>query len=146
MTTYRPIMIRIRKHYDQALDEALKVSYEHVHMQAELAISESRQAAAVDAALTESVDLALKLRKQLLYQLAKAEERANEAEAAAAQKNAAVKDAQQQLSHLNRKAYELRQENLRLLHTVKQRSSWAQPAATAKPLERSSASPQASQL
>lgn len=135
MTTYRPIMTRIRKHYDKALDEALKVSFEHVHMQAELAISESRQAQAVDAALTESANLALQLRKQLLQQLATAEERAQEAEAAAVQKNAAVKDAQQQLTHLNRKTYDLRQENLRLLQSLKQRSSWAQMPAAVKRLE-----------
>ena len=33
MTTYRPVLTRIRQQYDAALDEALKVSYEGVHMQ-----------------------------------------------------------------------------------------------------------------
>lgn len=124
MTTYKPVLQRIRNQYDTALDEALKTTYEHIHMRAEIAIADSKQARAVDDALVESADKALKLRDQLLKQLAATEAKALAAEAAADDEEAAAKDALLQLVLLDRKAKELQHDNQRLLLGMQERSSW----------------------
>lgn len=82
----------------------------------------------MDAALTESAELAMKLRRVLLGQVAAAEERAAAQEAEAAAAGAAAKDAAQQLTLLKRKAAELRADNQRLLQGLQQRSSWSPEA------------------
>jgi hypothetical protein len=126
MTTYKPVLQRIRKQYDIALDEALKTTYEHIHMRAEIACADSKEARAVDDALVESADNALKLRDQLLKQLAATEARALAAEAKASDEEAAAKDAQLQLVLLDRKAKELQHDNQQLLLGMQERSSWNQ--------------------
>ena len=94
-------------------------------MRAEIALADSKRAAAVDAALVESADNALKLREQLLAQVAATETAAVAAEATADEKAAAVKDAQRQLLLLQRKATQLQHENHRLLQSMQEGSSWA---------------------
>ena len=88
-------------------------------------MADSQRSAAVDAALVESAEKALKLREELFAQLASTEEAAVASEAQADEKAAAVKDAQRQVLLLDRKAAQLQQENTRLLHTMQEGSSWA---------------------
>ena len=102
-----------------------------MRLQAELSSAEAKQAAAVDEALSESAELAMKLRRVLLGQVAAAEERAVAQETEAMAAAAAGKDAATQLTQLRRKAAELRAENHRLLQSVQQRSSWSPEALAA---------------
>lgn len=38
MTTYRPLLLRIKQAYDPALEDATGSAYDHVHLQAELSM------------------------------------------------------------------------------------------------------------
>jgi Translin-associated factor X-interacting N-terminus len=126
MATYKPVLLNIRRQYDESLDEALKASYERNLLQADLAEAGRKQADAVNLALEECATSALKLRQQMLAQLADTEAKALEAEAAADAAELSAVDAQQQLAHVYRKARELKAENLRLQISMQKASTWAQ--------------------
>ena len=51
MTTYKPILSKIKVEYDAALEDALRSSYDNIHMRASLAVSEAHLQRAVDVAL-----------------------------------------------------------------------------------------------
>lgn len=42
-TTYRPLLMKIKRAYDTALVDALQMLHDNVHMRAELAAQEQRQ-------------------------------------------------------------------------------------------------------
>jgi hypothetical protein len=42
MTTYRPLLLRIKQAYDTALEDAAGSAYDHVHLQTELSLMPQR--------------------------------------------------------------------------------------------------------
>ena len=128
MTTYKYILLTIRKHYDAALDQALKASYSCNMTKAELAVAEDEQGEAVGAALTQCATGALELRKQLLGQLAETEVRTHTAELAAAEAEAAAGNRRLQLQHLQRRARELALDNQSLHAGMQQRCAFPMSA------------------
>jgi hypothetical protein len=42
MTTYRPLLLRIKQAYDAALADAAGSAYDHVHLQTELSLMPQR--------------------------------------------------------------------------------------------------------
>jgi hypothetical protein len=125
MTTYKPILRKIKKQYDMAVEDALKTFFENIHMRSEVSMAEATMDRAVDKALTECADSALILRDQLLCQLAETEARAVAAEEQAARQEAAVQDAKQQLYLLQGKSVELRHENSRLQARMLVKTTWS---------------------
>ena len=135
LTTYKPLLTRLKAEYDAALEDALRSSYENIHMRAALAVSEAQLGKVVDAALQvcvgcarghpaaaqpqpltsarvqESTDGVAQLREDLWDQLAIKEERARATEAEAAQQEANARELRDQLAHLSRKTAELLSEN-----------------------------------
>ena len=51
MTTYKPLLKRIKRQYDRALEDAMKSSFENIHLKSEFAAAESNLSKAVDDAL-----------------------------------------------------------------------------------------------
>lgn len=127
MTTYKPLLMRIKHEYDIALEDALKSSYQNIQMRAELTDAQIQQAKSVESALQESEASAVTLRKNLLDQLAETEQRALAAENRAAELQNESGDARKQLRALQRKGVELQKENDRMLQQMLQRSTWLAP-------------------
>jgi hypothetical protein len=47
MTTYRPLLLRIKQAYDTALEDAAGSAYDHVHLQTELSLMPQRHVSAI---------------------------------------------------------------------------------------------------
>ena len=124
MTTYKPVLRKIRKHYDASLETALKTSFDNMHLRSEISLAESKKRKAVDDTLAECAKNALVLRDQLFAQLTDAQVRAEKAESDAKAAEAAAADAKQELWLLNAKAAELTLENQRLLDLMLDQTSW----------------------
>lgn len=135
MTTYKPLLVRVKREYDAALEEALKSSYQNIQMRAELTDARAQQIKSVDAALQESEASAVTLKRNLLDQLTETEERAQVAEQRAADLEASCDDVRKQLRVQQRKSAELTKENDRILHQMLQKSTWQEgaPPFEAKP-------------
>lgn len=124
MTTYKPILRQIRKHYDAALENAVKTSFDNMHLRSEISIAESKKQKAVDDTLAECARNALVLRDQLFAQLTDAQVLAEKAESEAKAAEASAQDAKQELWLLNTRANELTLENQRLLDNMLDQTSW----------------------
>ena len=76
MTTYKPVLRKIRKYYDTSLENAVKTSFDNMHLRSEISLAESKKRKAVDDTLAECAKNALVLRDQLFAQLTDAQVRA----------------------------------------------------------------------
>jgi chromosome segregation ATPase len=130
MTTYKPLLTRIKREYDSALEEALKSSYQNIQMRADLTDARAQQIKSVDSALQESETSAVTLRRNLLDQLTETEERALAAEHRAADLENSCDDARRQLRALQRKSSELLKDNNRILQQMVQKSTWHEEPVT----------------
>jgi chromosome segregation ATPase len=124
MTTYKPVLRQIRKHYDAALENAMKTSFENMHLRSEIRLAESKKRKAVDDTLAECARNAVMLRDQLFSQLTGAQVRAENAESEATAAEAAAQDAKKELWLLQARAVELKLENQRLLDQMLGQTSW----------------------
>lgn len=124
MTTYKPVLRKIRKHYDASLENALKTSFDNMHLRSEISLAESKKRRAVDDTLAECAKNALVLRDQLFAQLTDAQVRAEKAESEAAATESAAHDAKQELWLLKSRAGELNLENQRLLDSMLGQTAW----------------------
>eukprot|EP00892_Ulva_mutabilis_P010516 jgi/Ulvmu1/7837/UM004_0067.1 len=125
MTTYKPLLKRIKRQYDWALEDAMKSSFENIHLKSEVAAAELNLGKAVDEALSECAGNALVLRDQLFLQLAESEKKANSAETQAQAMEMGTKDNKHELLQLQNKAISLQQENRRLQEQLMAKSSWS---------------------
>ena len=128
MTTYKPLLKRIKRQYDRALEDAMKSSFENINLKSEFAAAESNLSKAVDDALAECADNALILRDQLFSQLAGLESKAALAEAEAQASETCTKDTKQELLQLQNKTIALQQENRKLQEQLMAKSTWSVPA------------------
>lgn len=125
MTTYKPILKKIKRQYDWALEDAMKTSFENIHLKSEVAAAELNLSKAVDQALSECGDNALVLRDQLFSQLSESETKAKAAEAEALAAEVTTKAAKQELLQLQNKAIALQQENRKLQERLLAHSTWS---------------------
>jgi hypothetical protein len=124
MTTYKPVLQRIRKNYDTALESAMKSSFDNMHLRTEVGLAEIRRDQAVDEALSQCAESSLALRDQLFAQLAEAETKAEQAENGADAADAAACDAKEELVLLHTRASELSRENGKLMEKMLSQTSW----------------------
>lgn len=125
MTTYKPLLKKIKRQYDCALEDAMKTSFENIHLKSEVAAAQLNLSKAVDQALSECAESALVLRDQLFSQLADSETKANAAEAEAQNAEITTKDTKQELLQLQNKAIALQQENRKLQDQLMAQSTWS---------------------
>ena len=83
-TTYRPLLTKVKEHYDRALDRALRSEHENVQMRSELKAMELRKGREVETARAEAIATAATFRGDVQQRLAKQTARAEEAAARAA--------------------------------------------------------------
>jgi hypothetical protein len=79
-TTYRPLLTKVKEHYDRSLDRALRSEHENVQMRSELKAIELRKGREVETARAEAIATAATFRGDVQQRLAKQTARAEEAE------------------------------------------------------------------
>ena len=79
-TTYRPLLTKVKEHYDRSLDRALRSEHENVQMRSELKAMELRKGREVETARAEAIATAATFRGDVQQRLAKQTARAEEAE------------------------------------------------------------------
>ncbi|KAA6419058.1 MAG: hypothetical protein FRX49_11021 [Trebouxia sp. A1-2] len=88
-TTYRPLLLKVRAAYEEALQDALTSQADNIHMKAQLAVLHQRKANAVDKARGSGNDAAVSGRGALYERLLEAQGRQEQAAASAAAEEAA---------------------------------------------------------
>lgn len=129
-STYRPLLTRVKDHYDRALDQALRSEHENVHLRSELAALEQRRQRAVEAARAETNAAAASMRGELAAQLREAEWRAAGAEKAAEEARDEAERLRAQLAETTAKYDAAAGENKALKQDMLNEASWGEkPAA-----------------
>lgn len=129
-STYRPLLTRVKDHYDRALDQALRSEHENVHLRSELAALERRRQKAVETARAETNAAAASLRGEIVDRLREAEERAALAEKAAEEAKDEVGKLRAQLAETTAKYEATVAENKALKQDMLNEASWGEkPAA-----------------
>jgi hypothetical protein len=129
-STYRPLLTRVKDHYDRALDQALRSEHENVHLRSELAAMERRRQKAVELARAETNAAAASLRGEIVERLQEAEERAAAAEAAAAEARGEAEKLRAQLAETAAKYESTLGVNKALKQDMLNEASWGEkPAA-----------------
>ncbi|KIZ07805.1 hypothetical protein MNEG_0163 [Monoraphidium neglectum] len=134
MTTYRPLLLRVKAAYDPVLRDAAASTYDNVHLRGELARAPAELAVAVEEAHNAAEAVAAGMLRELEEKLASAEAEAEEVGSRALDTRAEreARDAEDQLSRFQRSSASARREveqltaaNRRAQAELLAASSWA---------------------
>ena len=128
-TTYRPLLTKVKEHYDRALDRALRSEHENVQMRSELKAMELRKGREVETARAEAIATAATFRGDVQQRLAKQTARAEEAEKERDEARAEVARLVEELEETRAKCAEAVEERRVLKEAALKESSWAQDPA-----------------
>ncbi|KAF6253169.1 hypothetical protein COO60DRAFT_1670071 [Scenedesmus sp. NREL 46B-D3] len=130
MTTYRPLLLRIKTAYDTALEDAAGSAYDHVHLQAELSLMPQRHAEAVAGARAEASARAAAMQDELQHKLQELKQEAAQAEAEFVQADEQLHYYQKHILQARTELDQLETANRRSYKELLDGSSWhllAQP-------------------
>ena len=128
-TTYRPLLTKVKEHYDRALDRALRSEHENVQMRSELKAMELRKGREVETARAEAIATAATFRGDVQQRLAKQTARAEDAEKERDEARAEIARLVEELEETRAKCAEAVEERRVLKEAALKESSWAQDPA-----------------
>ena len=131
-STYRPLLTRVKDHYDRALDQALRSEHENVHLRSELATMERRRQKAVETARAETNASAASLRGEIVDRLQDAEERAAVAEKTASESKEEAETLRAQLAETTAKYEATLADNKALKQDMLNEASWGEKPVAEK--------------
>lgn len=124
-TTYRPLLSKVKRVYDNALEDALDSIERNISMRAELAEVEMKLAAVTEAARSEAHQKAGAAHQATSTQAAQAESQAEEAERLCYATECELRKYQVQLAATREELATLKQEEVTLREQLIKNSSWA---------------------
>ncbi|DBA77600.1 TPA: hypothetical protein ACH3X1_009400 [Trebouxia sp. C0004] len=125
-TTYRPLLLKVRAAYEEALQDALTSQADNIHMKAQLAVLHQRKADAIDKARGSGNDAAVSGRGALYERLVEAQGRQEQAAASAAAEEAANAAATAELRAARAEAADLKLRIMKARSSMLTNSSFAQ--------------------
>ena len=128
-TTYRPLLTKVKEHYDRALDRALRSEHENVQMRSELKAIELRKGREVETARADAIATAATFRGDVQQRLAKQTARAEDAEKERDEARAEIARLVEELEETRAKCAEAVEERRVLKEAALKESSWAQDPA-----------------
>ena len=128
--TYRPLLEKVKDHYDRALDAALKTEHENVFLRSELAAVERRKAKAIESARAEANAKAANARGDLARRAVVAEEAAAAAAKAVASRDAEIEALRAQVAALTRERDDAVKERGIMRDKALADASWSSTPAT----------------
>lgn len=128
-TTYRPLLTKVKEHYDRSLDRALRSEHENVQMRSELKAMELRKGREVETARAEAIATAATFRGDVQQRLAKQTARAEEAEKERDEARAQIERLVAELEAAKATCGEAVEQARVLKEAALKESSWAQDPA-----------------